>query len=381
MTLRLQTAATGVARAAHYVIPTGATQPIQTLLLEPQRTNLCIRSEEFETWSNVDTCNVTANAIAAPDGTTTADLLTATLASSLRFRTATFTGDGEKCAAVYLKAGTSTRTTLLFRDSTAAVNRHNINVTWTAGVPTVATAVAGGSGTIYPVEALRDGWYRILWSATGIVGANSNFVGVQPDTIAGTGSVYAWGAQAEDAVVPSSYIKTEGTTVTRNADSLYFPFTAPPQAMTVYVRGGERGFRYSSQTPRWVQFSSAANAAPRFLLYSTSGGTAAVLHGNDINADVNTSVSAPRILGDVVEARGVLRANGSCLAGASINGAAEVVSAVSSTPAAGLAGAWSDTRMYLSGPANTDQPHAYTHVLVATGEQSMATMRQLAGVV
>jgi hypothetical protein len=379
--LEIATAGTGVARDAHYVIPTGGTLPIRTLLLEPQRTNLCIRSEEFDTWTDSNTCNVSADAIAAPDGATTADLLTSTQIASLRRRSITFTADGEKCVAVFLKAGTSGRTVIRLRDGTAVVDRHQVRVTWTAGVPALSTAT--GAGTLYPVEALANGWYRILFSATGIVAANTNLFDVFPDDLAGTGTVYAWGAQAENAVVPSSYIPTTTATVTRNADSLYFPFTAPPQAMTVYVRGVEQA-RPSSASPVDLGIvyigSGTSGVDPRFLMRrSTSGAGYLVSHDNGVTPTSTGLVGAAAVRGDLIELRTVLASSGAVTIGASINNGAEATNGPSAAQA--LQAAWAGERIYLNSEASAGVGQfAFTHVVVTTGEQTMDTMRQLAGV-
>jgi len=383
VTLQVQTAASGVARSAHYVTPTGQTLPIQTLLLEPQRTNLCIRSEEFDTWTDSGSTGVTANTITAPDGTTTADLLTSTATGGYRGQSVTFSGDGEKSVAIYLRAGSSTRSRLTLRDTTASVSRHEVRVTWTAGVPTLSTVT--GAGTLYPVESLLNGWYRILFTATGIVAANTHQVRLQPDDLLGTGTVYAWGAQAENAVVPSSYIKTEGTTITRNADSLYFPFTAPPQAMTVYVRGVERGTRLNS-----------AAASLNILSVSNDAGSDPILRINcftngryqfqkrqsaaNVTAALNNDPAQPNV-GEVTEFRGIVRADGSLGFALAKSGGAEVVGTDSSVQA--LESAWSGQRLFLNsnGLSGSIGQFAFTHVVVATGEQSLSTMRQLAGVV
>jgi hypothetical protein len=154
-TLQIQTAGTGVVRDAHYVTPTGASTPVRTLLLEPQRTNLCIRSEEFDTWTSVGgNTAVTANSAIAPDGTATADTLTAIGANGRITRPCTFTGDGEKCLSVFLKQGTASVNWLEFNDATALVLRHRVAVTWTAGVPALSTL--SGAGTLYPVQSLGN---------------------------------------------------------------------------------------------------------------------------------------------------------------------------------------------------------------------------------
>ena len=375
MALTVATAGTGVARTAHYVTPTGASAPIQTLLLEPQRTNLCIRSEEFDTWTLVGV-TVTANSLVAPDGATTADTLTPDgLANRYVRRDCTFTGNGEKCVAIYLKAGTAAATEVSLYDLTGATHRHRIRATWTAGVPTVANI--SGSGTIYPVEALANGWYRILFSATGVVAANTNAVIIYPATAnAASGTVYAWGAQAENAIVPSSYIKTEGTTVTRNADSFYLPFTAPPQQMTVYVRGVSESPNPSTS---WLFIGDAAAAAPRLRM--DFGVSRVGMTQNNGSTEVTDAGPAASLAarGTMQEGRFVLFADGSVQANVSLGGAAEISGV--RTAANALPALWSATRLYVGQRGGTAiSQFAYTHVAVVPGVQSMAEMRTIAGV-
>lgn len=364
----------------HSLPPVGwfAGQP--ALLLEPAGTNLCIRSQEFDTWTDLGGVTVSADAVPAPDRTVTADLLTASTTSAARLRDSTFTGDGTKAFSVFLKYGSSLYQRLHVRDFTASVNRHIVQVLWVAGVPTLSTVL--GSGTLFEPEALGNGWYRVAFSADGIVAANSNQFRIYPDATGGVGTngTYVWGAQTENAAVPSSYMPTAASTVTRSADSLYFPFTAAPQEMTVYARTVERGYRYSAVTPRFVHFGAGSSAEPRFLLYTTPGGNVATYHHNNVDSAVTASVGASaRVLGDVLEARGVLYGDGSVRVGQSINGAVEATSAQSSAPASGLAAAFAGQRLYLNGFGVTECV-AFTHVVVALGEQTMDTMRELAGV-
>jgi hypothetical protein len=372
----VQTAETGVRRAEHYIAGT------RTLLLEGQRTNLCIRSEEFDTWANVTT-TVTANAITAPDGTTTADLLTSAATDSRRERNlVAFTGDGEKSIAVYAKAGTAATASVRLVDNTAAVIRHRVTITWTAGVPTLSTLQ--GAGTLYPVEALANGWYRILFSVTGVVAANTNTISVYGDTTVGTAGTYFWGAQAENAVVPSSYIKTEGTTITRNADSLFFPFERRPQAMTVYVRTVNIGaftnsgtstnfWQIGGQNPTTgVRFTGRVEAVTPQTIVQYSDGV-------NPNANAQVAASPSPVRGDLIEMRGVLKANWGTTNGVSVNNAAEVTA---NSPVTNFStAAFAQERLWLSGPLiATNNPVAYTHVTAVPGEKSMAEMRVIAGV-
>lgn len=344
------------------------------MLLEPQRTNLCIRSEEFGSWTNVST-TVAADAILAPDGALTADLLTAGgSVGAYREQNVTFTGDGEKCFSIHLKAGTSTSSRIIV---IGAAIRHDVFVTWLSGVPSLSTNA--GAGTLYPVESLGSGWYRLLISATGIVAADSNRVRIYPDRNIGTNSVYAWGAQAEDAVVPSSYIKTEGSTVTRNADSLYFPYTPPPQALTVYVRGVNRGQYAADGLTTRVAHIGAANpsTSSRLSLFSQSTGAPGSQYDDGTSNRLSLTGTVPAI-GSVVEHRMTLSATGVVQTSVSVNAAAEVVASASASGP--FAGSFADARIYLAGLSTGEVPKTHTHIAVAAGERDLTTMRALAGV-
>ena len=183
----------------HAIQATSASRP--TL---QARANLLTYSEQLDNaaWS-AGTTTITANTAVAPDGTTTADLISATVTSSTRFQSFVFSGGGEKCMSAYLKAGTSGRSVLGIFDGTASTARHYISVTWTAGVPTIVTSI--GSGTLYPVQSVGNGWYRIAFSALGIVAGNSHLAVIQPDNAVGTNNVLVWGVQTENTATPSTY--------------------------------------------------------------------------------------------------------------------------------------------------------------------------------
>jgi hypothetical protein len=158
------------------------------ILSEEQRTNLLLRSEEFDSasWSKTSGVTVTPNTTVAPDGTTTADTITANgLAGAVLNQGVVFTGDGTKSVSVFLKAGTSGTSIFFVRDITVPASRGLATITWTGGVP---SAVASSGGTIEGVENYGNGWYRIKLIVTGVIAANSNVVRLQPDSAAGTGT-------------------------------------------------------------------------------------------------------------------------------------------------------------------------------------------------
>jgi hypothetical protein len=197
------------------------------ILIEEQRTNLLVYSEQFDnaTWVK-STATVTADTTVSPDGTADADTLTSSSTSGVVERFVGFTGNGDKAVSIFLKAGTSTLTYLFIRDTTAAVTRGRALITWTGGVP---SATADNGGTIQGVDNFGNGWYRIRLLTPGIVAANGHSFRIQPDAAVGTGTIIAWGAQAENGAFATSYIPTVASTVTRTVDntSIVAPNFAP----------------------------------------------------------------------------------------------------------------------------------------------------------
>lgn len=210
---QLKTAAANVARFDYDPV----TRVARGLLIEESRANIMTQSEDFTSWS-LSSATVTSNTVVAPDGAITADILTPSSSGGYVVRNYTATGDGEKCYSIFMKAGTSLQSAIVVYDVTAAVTRHNVRITWTAGVPSIATS--SGTGTLFPVQSVGNGWYRISFTATGIVAANTNSFLIYPNnTSPGTGTIIAWGVQAENATFATSYIPTVASAVTRSADA------------------------------------------------------------------------------------------------------------------------------------------------------------------
>lgn len=239
----VQTASINTPRDGHYI------GGVRSLLLEAQSTNRCINSSALNSWTN-NGCTF-ATGLGSPDSGTSGVTVTATGGSgggAFIYQTIAFSGDGTKAASLYLKQGTATQNVVSIYDSSASTHRGRFTVTWSAGTPTVA--LISGTGTAYTPVALANGWWRIGFSAQSVVAANTHWLILYPDFTAGTGTVTAWGGQAEDLSFPSSYIPTTTVAVTRSADSLSFPGVTTGTA-TLFQR------YYDIATAAWVDAASA----------------------------------------------------------------------------------------------------------------------------
>ena len=175
-----------------------------SLLVEPQRTNVLQRSQEFENayWIN-NGVTITANNTTAPDGALTADILTGVSGGFgvVRFGTWSATNNVASC---FAKKNTSN----IFRIANVTGTVGGVNFDLNSGV--VSSVSAGFSATI---EDFGNGWYRC--TAVDTLGRTGTFsLGVT----SASESVFIWGAQLESGSYSTSYIPTTSASVTRNAD-------------------------------------------------------------------------------------------------------------------------------------------------------------------
>jgi hypothetical protein len=201
----------------------------QGMMFEPQRTNLALRSEELDnaSWTKTS-ATIGANAIAAPDGATTADSITVSGASGSANQAVTITAGNFISASVFFKSFASSHGRLRITDGT-----NSVNAWFNLGAGAVGTASAGAATCIYSnhyMEALPNGWYRctlVVSTATSTAftihvscAASDNVEPASPN------SVYAWGAQIEQTSssgASTTYIATTSAAVTRNGDALMIP--------------------------------------------------------------------------------------------------------------------------------------------------------------
>lgn len=210
-----------------------------TLLLEGGRINRLPHPLNLGAWSTSGAPPAAVGGQADPFGGTGAWLLNdnSGAATQVYFDIAAgLVGDGTKAMALFLKQGTAAVTTVDLFDSTAAVKRVRIDVTWN-GVNAPTLTIPEGAGQTWtptPVPG-APGWWRIPFNGQGLLAANVNNYRILPagNTPANTGTVIAYCAQLEDALFPSSPLPT---TIARATEALTVPIGFGVRDLTILVR-------------------------------------------------------------------------------------------------------------------------------------------------
>jgi hypothetical protein len=158
------------------------------LLLEPQRTNLLVRSEEFNnaSWfSSSGGVSVLANQAIAPNGQNQMDLITFTGNTQNLIQSVIVLNATQYTFSIWLATTSGTQT--------VQIGGIDINVWNTVTVTTTPTR----------------------FTITSTTTSTTRFPGIRST---GASSILAWGAQMELGAYPTTYVPTQAATVTRNLD-------------------------------------------------------------------------------------------------------------------------------------------------------------------
>jgi hypothetical protein len=245
--------------------------------VEPSAVNLAIRSQEFNTWSQTRV-TVTQDSATAPDGTVTANKLIATTDANTHFLQRVVSGittGATHTVSVFTKAGEYGFVRVEMGNNSAGAYFNLTN-------GTVVSQSGSAVGSIQPFE---DGWYRCVVTVMSIATSFNYVVAPSPNgtsinyTGDGTSGIFIWGAQLETGSVATSYIKTEGSTQTRNADVITktgLGSVLPQTEGWVYV---EVDVRANKESVRVLQISDGTVNNRVQLAFNVNNFTPAVIAG------------------------------------------------------------------------------------------------------
>lgn len=230
-----------------------------SLLLEPSRDNEITNSEYFEgtNWGVGGSTEVELiTSITSPDGTNSVYLVTSeegNNSSRVQYNLGALGND--YIFSVFIK-GTGTATRIRLRNNTASVDAVEYDIDSSGNFTLHSENAHDG---YYGAEPYGNGWYRVyLKVETNSI--SNNFMQIFSDIIDADGSIYVWGAQAEEGSYITSYIPTYGTAAERSTDS--FEKTGLSSVIgqtegTIFFE-----FEYSHQqvnTPFFRVFENASN--------------------------------------------------------------------------------------------------------------------------
>lgn len=196
------------------------------LLLEPSRTNIVFYSEQLDNsvWNKLTNTTVTANQIVSPDGSQNADEFSATSTStSLMAVQDSFSVSSsvDYVISFFAKKG-SVRYVQLFNGTGQVTGNPRTNFDLQDG-----NVAIQDSGHTSSIEDFGNGWYRCTTKVTTLSTTLQMYInGVSTSTASRSSSsswtsgdnFYVWGAMIEQGSYATSYIPTEGSSVTRVAD-------------------------------------------------------------------------------------------------------------------------------------------------------------------
>jgi hypothetical protein len=207
----------------------------------PASVNLLTFTQEFDNavWGKTR-ATVTANAIAAPDGTLTADKLVDDTSASTTHpldRSATIALSTTYTFSVYLKGAGRNFARILLGDS-AGGNAAWVGVNLTTGATSTGTNGTGWAVGSASATSVGDDWWRVAitsTSAASTTGAMLIYGGSSTTSVVytgdGTSGIFLWGAQLELGSTATTYTRNFGGLFPPRFD--YDPVTLAPKGILI----------------------------------------------------------------------------------------------------------------------------------------------------
>lgn len=187
-------------------------------MIEESRTNLHPYSESFALSYNPSGASITANAGIAPDGTTSAELVTMATNSVINF-TYNYTGASAQTyvASVFFKPlSLGNGNFFIYAGNATSTCGRTASFSYSSG----AISVTDGLSSLI---SLNNGWFRLIMPYTASCPITSGNFTISGAAFTPGSTFLIWGRMAEQASFATSYIPTAAAAVTRSADDLYIP--------------------------------------------------------------------------------------------------------------------------------------------------------------
>ena len=244
-------------------------------ILEPQRTNIVNYSEDFSNsyWTKSNTL-ITSNSVISPDGTLNADKFVedfSNTAHRLFANQIAVVSGSSYTFSLFAKYKNRQYLQLTF-------NGTQFNSTQFATFDLINGVVSGFSSSVANIEKYKNGWYRLIFTATATVTSNtsayiitSNVPNLRDPSYQGDGSsVYIYGAQLEEGSYATSYIPTNGSSVTRNAETCNGAGDSATFNDSEGVLMVEASALAKDGTNRYISISDGSDANRLYLRYRAS---------------------------------------------------------------------------------------------------------------
>ena len=191
-------------------------------LLEPASTNLITYSEDFSnsSWTKADS-SITSNSVISPDGALNGYKLTENTSNSLHglFLIGLLTSSGTYSFSFFVKK--SERSIFAFGNASSGTNYIVFNLD---NLTTKPIGTGGATISNDKIENYGNDWYRCSLKMIAPSAISLGFLLMKDESNTsylgdGTSGLYIYGAMLEQLSYPTSYIPTNGTAITRAAET------------------------------------------------------------------------------------------------------------------------------------------------------------------
>jgi hypothetical protein len=215
--------------------------------------NLLVWSQDFDStvWPKTN-ASVAANVAIAPDGTNTADLLTASSDTFCGIGQGSSYPQGQTVLSIYAKAATS------------SIIRLGVLATGSFAWFDLTTGVAGTvqSGALATIQSVGNGWFRCVLIVTGAPQPVIRLANADNSVNATTGnSVYIWGAQLEQRSQVTAYTPTTTQPITNYIPVLQTAPAGVPRFDHSPVTGESLGLLVEEQRTNLLTYSEQLDNA------------------------------------------------------------------------------------------------------------------------